>query len=286
MHHKTDVQRLARWLKVKMPGGGQYAAVKRVVETHHLHTICMSGRCPNIGDCWSRGTATFMILGDICTRSCRFCGVRTGKPGQPDPDEPFRVGESVRLMKLKHCVITSVDRDDLEDGGAGHWVKTIGEIRKQNPGTTMEVLIPDFRGNQESLQQITACKPEVISHNLETVERLTPVVRSAANYRRSLRVLEFIALRGFAAKSGIMLGLGETEKEVLRTMDDLIGVGCSVLTMGQYLRPSEKHYPVIEYPEPRVFDRYKNMALEKGFWAVESAPLVRSSFHAEKHVRQ
>lgn len=277
--------RLPRWLKMKMPKGETYSKVKNIVEKHNLHTICTSGRCPNIGDCWGRGTATFMILGDICTRSCKFCGVTTGKPLPPDQEEPQRVAESVQLMKLKHCVITSVDRDDLDDGGASIWKETIRKVKELNPHTTIEALIPDFQGKTELVGHVTDARPEVISHNLETVKRLTPQIRSAAKYQRSLDVLKFIATSGVIAKSGIMLGLGEKEEEVYQTMDDLIKVGVQVMTIGQYLAPTKDHLPVSEYIHPETFEKYKKTGIAKGFKFFESSPLVRSSYHAELHVQ-
>ncbi len=268
-----------------MPKGENYSRVKNLVQSHQLHTICSSGNCPNIGECWGQGTATFMILGDICTRSCKFCGVKTGKPLPVDPQEPERVAESVRLMGLKHCVITSVDRDDLEDGGAAIWAETIRKVKEVNPGTTIEVLIPDFRGNTRLIRQVTEARPDVISHNLETVERLTPQIRSSAQYRRSLSVINTISQSGITSKSGIMLGLGETESEILQVMDDLLEAGCSVFTLGQYLAPTLTHIPVVEYIHPDQFAMYEKAGLEKGFMFVESSPLVRSSYHAEKHVQ-
>lgn len=276
--------RLPGWFRMKFPGGEEYARTKNIVERHHLHTICTSGKCPNIGDCWARGTATFMILGDICTRSCKFCGVKTGKPLPPDPEEPSRLAESIRLMNLKHCVITSVDRDDLADGGASHWANTIKEIKSVNPNTTIESLIPDFDGNTSLIDQILDAGPEVISHNLETVKRLTPAIRSRARYETSLEVLQYISDHDFITKSGIMLGLGEEKNEVLETMDDLIAVGCTVFTLGQYLQPSSKHIPVKQYVEPHLFDEYQKIGLSMGFHHVESSPLVRSSYQAEKHI--
>lgn len=272
------------WLKIKVPKGKEYVGVREVIEGHKLHTICTSGQCPNKEDCWGRGTATFMILGNICTRSCKFCNVATGRPLAADWAEPERVAESVHRMKLKHCVVTSVDRDDLEDGGAAIWAATIRAIRRLNPGTTMETLIPDFRGRKEYLQVVMNARPDVISHNLETVKRLTPQVRSAAIYERSLEVIGWIAQSGIRSKSGIMLGLGETEGEVIQVMDDLRRVGCEVMTIGQYLQPTLKHLPVQEYIHPEIFEKYRQIALAKGFRHVESGPLVRSSYHAEKHV--
>ena len=276
-------ERLPRWMKMQLPKGESYSKVKNLVAQHQLHTICTSGNCPNIGECWNRGTATFMILGDICTRNCKFCGVTTGKPLPPDPAEPRRIAESVRIMQLKHAVITSVDRDDLSDLGAGFWAETIGEVKKLNPETKMEVLIPDFQGKAELIQKVIDAGPEVISHNMETVERLTPQIRSAAKYRTSLEVIRCIAASGIIAKSGIMLGLGETETEVLQVMDDLRAVGCKVLTIGQYLAPTLEHIQVKEYITPEQFERYRTIGLEKGFSFVESSPLVRSSYRADAH---
>lgn len=281
---RNNKRRLPRWMKMQMPKGESYSKVKNTVNKYNLHTICTSGNCPNIGDCWNRGTATFMILGDICTRSCKFCGVKTGKPLPPDWDEPNRIAESVQLMNVKHCVITSVDRDDLDDGGAAFWAETILKIKELNPETTIEALIPDFDGIEENIQKVIDAKPEVISHNLETTERLTPQIRTKAQYRRSLSVLKYIAKSGITAKSGIMLGLGETEEEIIQTMDDLISVGCQVMTIGQYLAPTINHIPVKEYIAPEKFDQYREIGLKKGFRFVESSPLVRSSYQAEKHV--
>ncbi|MGE0090778.1 MAG: lipoyl synthase [Bacteroidales bacterium] len=282
---KQNTRRLPRWMKMQMPKGESYSKVKNIVQHHKLHTICTSGNCPNIGECWNRGTATFMILGDICTRSCKFCGVKTGKPLPPDPEEPMRVAESVRLMNIKHCVITSVDRDDLDDGGSAFWAETIKTIKKVNPETTIETLIPDFDGVKELINKVIEAKPEVISHNLETVERLTSQIRTRAKYRRSLEVIRIIAESGVVAKSGIMLGLGETEEEIIQVMDDLLAVGCSVLTIGQYLAPTLDHIEVKEYVTPEKFEEYKQIGLKKGFRFVESSPLVRSSYHAEYHIK-
>jgi lipoic acid synthetase len=279
-----EQKRKPDWLKIKLPLGANYRNVKQIVTGHGLHTICSSGQCPNMGECWGAGTATFMILGEICTRSCKFCATRTGKPLPPDEDEPFKLAESVKLMGLKHVVITSVDRDDLEDGGANHWVNTILEVKKINPGITMEVLIPDFDSRKELIQLIVGAAPDIISHNLETVERLTPLVRSRARYQRSLDVLRTISLSGCVSKSGIMLGLGETPDEILKTMDDVIATGCEIFTMGQYLQPTKSHLEVAEYLHPDVFLQLKNEGLNRGFRIVESAPLVRSSYHAEKHI--
>ena len=272
------------WLKIRLRGNEHFAETKRIVESHCLHTICTSGKCPNMGECWSRGTATFMIAGEICTRSCRFCNTLTGKPLPLDPQEPGRVAESVRLMQLKHAVVTSVDRDDLPDLGAGHWAATIREIKAVNPGTSLEVLIPDFQGRLDLVDLVVDAHPEIISHNMETVRRISPTVRSAAKYETSLAVLRHIAERGVTAKTGIMVGLGETEEEVWELMDDVLNQGVRILTIGQYLQPSRKNIPVSEYIHPDQFAAYREKALEKGFRHVESAPLVRSSYHAEKHV--
>ena len=272
------------WLKIRLDGNEQFTRTKSIVESHCLHTICTSGKCPNMGECWSRGTATFMIAGDICTRSCRFCNTLTGKPLPLDPKEPANVAESIRLMNLKHAVITSVDRDDLPDLGAQHWVDTIRTIKAVNPETTVEVLIPDFQGRLELVDKVVAAAPEIISHNMETVRRISPEVRSAAKYEVSLSVLARIAAQGVVAKTGIMVGLGETVEEVCELMDDVRAAGVSVLTIGQYLQPSRKNIPVKEYVTPEQFESYKSIALQKGFKKVESAPLVRSSYHAEKHV--
>lgn len=272
------------WLKIKVPIGKQYVDVREVIDRNKLHTICTSGQCPNKEDCWGRGTATFMILGNICTRSCKFCAVATGRPLPADWEEPARIAESVKKMKLRHCVITSVDRDDLEDGGASIWAATIKAVKGMNPAVTIETLVPDFRGRKEHLDIVIEAKPEVISHNLETVKRLTPKVRSAAIYMRSLEVVGRVAESGIRSKSGIMLGLGETEEEVIQVMDDLRIVGCEVMTIGQYLQPSMNHLPVREYIRPEQFEKYRLIGLEKGFRHVESGPLVRSSYRAEKHV--
>lgn len=272
------------WLKIRLGGNEQFTKTKSIVESHCLHTICTSGKCPNMGECWSRGTATFMIGGEICTRSCRFCNTLTGKPLPLDQKEPMNVAESIRLMHLRHAVITSVDRDDLPDLGAGHWVDTIRAIKELNPETTVEVLIPDFQGRLHLVDRVVEAAPEIISHNMETVRRISPLVRSAAKYDVSLSVLRRIAEQGVVAKTGIMVGLGETPEEVCELMDDVLAVGVSVLTIGQYLQPSRKNIPVTEYVTPAQFDAYKEIGLEKGFRMVESAPLVRSSYHAEKHV--
>lgn len=277
-------QKKPEWLKTKMQVNPQFSHVSRVISEHKLHTICTSGRCPNMSECWNRGTATFMILGEICTRSCKFCNTLTGRPLPPDANEPEHLAESIKLMKLKHAVITSVDRDDLKDGGAAHWEKSIKTVKRVNPETTLEVLIPDFDGKKELIDLIIAEKPNIISHNLETVRRLTPKIRTKAKYDTSLSVLRYIAQSGITAKTGMMLGLGETEEEVLQLMDDVLETGCSILTIGQYMQPSRKNIEVSEYVTPEKFEEYKQIALKKGFRHVESAPLVRSSYHAEKHV--
>jgi lipoic acid synthetase len=272
------------WIKTNLQSNEQFVKVNQIVKQGNLHTICQSGKCPNISECWNRGTATFMICGEICTRACKFCNTLTGQPLPLDPDEPAKIAESIRLMNLKHAVITSVDRDDLSDGGAVHWSKTIEAIKIANPDTTLEVLIPDFNGKSELLDLIIAKKPNIISHNLETVRRLTPIVRSKAKYEISLSVLSYIAAHHVKAKTGIMLGLGETDSEVLELMDDVLKTGCSILTIGQYMQPSRKNILVNEYITPAKFETYKQIALSKGYKIVESAPLVRSSYHAEKHV--
>lgn len=280
----THRVRKPEWLKISIGANERYTETKRIVESHCLHTICSSGRCPNMGECWGRGTATFMIGGDICTRCCKFCNTQTGKPLPLDPQEPLHVAESIALMKLSHAVITSVDRDDLPDLGVGHWAKTISEIRRLNPYTTVEVLIPDFQGRKELIDRVIGARPDILSHNMETVRRISPLVRSAARYETSLEVLRQISGSGIIAKSGIMVGLGETPEEVEELMDDLRKVNCQILTIGQYLQPTHRHYPVAEYITPAQFDLYKAIGLKKGFTQVESAPLVRSSYHAEKNV--
>jgi lipoic acid synthetase len=276
-------KRLPEWMRMQMPGGERYMMVKEQVNKHGLHTICTSGNCPNIGECWAAGTATFMIMGEICTRACKFCAVKTGKPMHVDEWEPFRLAESIRTMGIRHAVITSVDRDDLPDKGAGFWARTIRVLKTQLPDLTLETLIPDFDAIPELVQLVIDAAPEVISHNLETVERLTPLIRSRARYTRSLKVIGQVAHSGVTSKSGIMLGLGETKEEVIRTMEDLAGVGCEVLTLGQYLQPTMKHMPVEEYIHPDQFKYYREQALARGFKAVESSPLVRSSYHAGNH---
>lgn len=272
------------WLKIQIPSGTEYAAVKKIVQTHKLHTICEDGRCPNMAECWGAGTATFMILGNICTRSCSFCAVATGRPTEYDMDEPKRVAEAVKLMKVKHCVITSVNRDELKDKGASVWAATIREVKKENPGVTMETLIPDFKAQWDLLEMVVNEKPEVVSHNMETVERLYRIVRPQAKYERSLEQIRRTKELGRRTKSGIMLGLGETEEEVFKAMDDLIAHGCDVLTLGQYLQPTKMHLKVEEYVSPEKFKMYKEVGENKGFRIVESGPMVRSSYHAEKHI--
>jgi len=274
------------WLKTKLISNAQFVHVNKIVKDHGLHTICASGRCPNMSECWNKGTATFMILGEICTRSCRFCNTLTGRPLPPDPEEPVKLGESIRLMKLNHAVLTSVDRDDLPDGGASQWAETIRVVKSMNPTTTLEVLIPDFDGKTNLIDLIIAEKPDIISHNLETVRSLTPAIRTKAKYDTSLKVLGYIASRNVVAKTGIMLGLGEKEEEVLALMDDALSVGCSILTIGQYMQPSRQNIAVSEYITPEKFEEYKQIGLQKGFEQVESAPLVRSSYCAEKHVKK
>lgn len=273
------------WLKINIGANERYTETKRIVESHCLHTICSSGRCPNMGECWGKGTATFMIGGNICTRSCKFCNTQTGKPLPLDTSEPTHVAESIQLMKLTHAVVTSVDRDDLSDLGASHWANTIQEIKRLNPTTTLEVLIPDFQGKNELTDLVIDAQPDIISHNMETIRRISPLVRSAANYDTSLRVISHISDRNIRTKSGIMVGLGETQEEVEELMDDLLNAGCQILTIGQYLQPSHKHYPVKEYVTPEQFEIYKSIGIKKGFEVVESAPLVRSSYHAERHIR-
>ena len=276
--------RKPKWLRVKLPIGENYKKVRSLVDQHKLHTICESGSCPNMGECWGEGTATFMILGNICTRSCGFCAVQTGRPEPVDEFEPGRVANSVKLMGVKHAVITSVDRDDLKDGGADIWAQTVRAIRHQSPGTTLETLIPDFAGKWENLQVIIDVAPEIVSHNLETVRRLTKQVRIQAKYDRSLEVLFRLKKGGMRTKSGVMLGLGETDEEIIETMTDLRSVGVDILTLGQYLQPTPKHLPIQEFITPELFDKYGQLGKEMGFRYVESGPLVRSSYHAEKHI--
>jgi len=274
------------WLKVKLPIGKTYTNLRKVVDKYELNTICTSGSCPNMGECWTEGTATFMILGNICTRSCGFCGVATGKPNAVDWEEPDKVARSINLMKIKHAVITSVDRDDLKDGGSIIWAETVQAIRRANPDTTLETLIPDFQGNKTQLDRIIKVRPEIVSHNLETVRRLTRKVRIQAKYDRSLEVLLYLKEQGLPrTKSGIMLGLGETEEEVIETLHDLKAAKVDVVTIGQYLQPSKKHLPVQEYVTPEQFKKYEEIGLKLGFRHVESGALVRSSYKAQKHLK-
>ena len=273
------------WLRVKLPVGEEYKKVRNIVDKYKLHTICESGNCPNMGECWGAGTATFMILGNICTRSCGFCAVATGRPKAIDWSEPERVARSVKLMNIKHCVLTSVDRDDLEDGGVNIWVETIKAVRRLSPETTLETLIPDFKGQFTLIKKIAQVKPEIVSHNLETVERLTQKVRIQAKYDRSLLVLKLLKDAGVArTKSGIMLGLGENKFDIIKSMEDMRKVDIDILTLGQYLQPTKKHLPVARFVSPEEFDYYKEVGLSLGFKYVESGPLVRSSYHAEKHL--
>lgn len=277
-------RRLPDWMKTPLPSGKDYIALKNLAVKQQLNTICVSGNCPNKAECWGASTASFMILGEKCTRNCRFCDVKNMIPDPVDMEEPLRLAETIKALKIRHCVITSVTRDDLPDGGANFWALTIKTIKEVNPGITIETLIPDFYANAELINKIVAAQPEVISHNMETVRRLTPKVRDIARYDRSLKVIEIIAASGIVPKSGIMVGLGETEAEVLETMDDLLHAGCRVMTIGQYLQPSAHHLPMVEYIKPEIFIKYREAALEKGFSMVESSPLVRSSYHAERHI--
>ena len=279
-------RRLPAWLKMQRASGPEYSRVKNLVATANLHTICTSGNCPNIGECWNAGTATFMILGDTCTRACKFCATKTGKPLPPDCEEPSRLAETVKLLKLKHCVITSVDRDDLPDGGASIWADTIREVKEVNKGITVEALIPDFDGRKENIRMVIDASADVISHNIETVRRLTPVIRTRAKYETSLSVIKYVSESGLPAKSGLMAGLGETWDEVIEAMKDLRNAGCTIITVGQYLKPDLSHMEPVEYITPERFESYRSEALKLGFEFVESSPLVRSSFHAERHVRR
>lgn len=280
----ADYRRKPEWLKIKLPRGFKTSQVVGLLNEKHLHTICSSGMCPNRGECWGNGTATFMIGGNICTRNCRFCNVTTGKPLPLNKKEIEDVVSSIKSLKLRHVVITSVDRDDLPDCGASHWAEMIRTLKKECPEVTMEVLIPDFKGRLELVDLVIAEKPNIISHNLETTRRLTPEVRCFATYENSLKVLKHIADSGIRSKSGIMLGLGETHEEILETMDDLLSVGCEVMTIGQYLQPTKDNYPLQEYIHPDIFAEYGRIGKEKGFRHIESSPLVRSSYHAEKHI--
>lgn len=282
---KKTHQPKPKWIRVKLPTGKKYTALRSLVDKYELHTICTSGSCPNMGECWAEGTATFMILGNICTRSCGFCGVKTGRPESVDWAEPEKVARSIKLMNIKHAVLTSVDRDDLKDMGSILWAETVKAVRRLNPNTTLETLIPDFQGNTTNIDRIVAVAPEVVSHNMETVKRLTREVRIQAKYERSLELLRYLKQEGIRrTKSGIMLGLGETEKEVLQTLHDLRGASVDIVTLGQYLQPSKKHLPVQEFITPETFKKYETFAKDLGFRHVESGPLVRSSYKAHKHV--
>ncbi len=281
---EQDRQRRPEWLKVRVPGGAGYSAIKNIVEKKRLHTVCEEARCPNMGECWSAGTATFMILGEICTRSCGFCAVQTGRPQGLDWDEPRRVAEAVHQMELKHAVITSVNRDERKDGGAPIFAETIRLIRKHTPHCRIEVLIPDFKGDEEALDIVLNAKPDVLNHNVETVPRLYRTVRPQANYSQSLQLLDRARKKGFTTKTGIMAGIGEKPDEIFEVMRDLRGVDCNVLTIGQYLQPTKSHLPIDRYVHPDEFREYKEAGLGMGFSHVESGPLVRSSYHAEQHV--
>ncbi|MCH8902952.1 MAG: lipoyl synthase [Bacteroidetes bacterium] len=281
---KLKYKRKPSWLRIKLPTGENYKKVRKIVEENNLHTICESANCPNMGECWGAGTATFMILGNVCTRSCSFCAVATGRPPSIDWDEPRRVAEGVKVMGVKHCVITSVDRDELKDGGSEIWASTVRAVRALNPETKIETLIPDFKGNMDNLQNLIDVRPNVVSHNMETVKRLYRLVRPQAKYEQSLNVIRALKNAGLRTKSGIMVGLGETTEEVYEIMDHLLDAGCDVLTIGQYLQPTKMHLLVTEFIEPETFDHYKTIGLERGFDYVESGALVRSSYHAERHV--
>ena len=284
LDRNDSITRKPDWLKIKLPKGFKTSQVVGLLNDYGLNTICSSGLCPNKGDCWGRGTATFMIGGKVCTRNCKFCNVTSGKPSELDDKELTEIVDSIKKLNLRHVVLTSVDRDDLKDYGNGHWCKMISLVKQECHNVTMEVLIPDFQGRKDLIQNIIDLKPEVISHNLETVRRLTPQIRSVATYETSLDVIKQISDSGIRSKSGIMLGLGETEDEIVETMEDLLKAGCQVITIGQYLQPSRKHYPVKEYVTPEKFEEYRILGEKMGFRHIESAPLVRSSFHAEKHV--
>ena len=277
-------QRKPKWLKVKLPTGENYRMVRELVDQHKLHTICESGNCPNMGECWGEGTATFMILGNVCTRSCSFCAVATGRPTELDLEEPFRVAEAIKLMGVKHAVITSVNRDELADRGASIWNRTVTEVKRLSPQTTIETLIPDVKSNWDALEMMISPGQEVVSHNMETVKRLYRLVRPQAKYERSLEQIRRTKDYGKRTKSGVMLGLGESAEEVYEIMDDLVANGCEILTLGQYLQPTRMHLDVQEYVTPEMFDHYREIGLAKGFLYVESGPLVRSSYHAERHV--
>lgn len=285
LHDKVDVLDKPGWLKIRLHRTAEFASVDRIVRAHGLHTICSSGMCPNKAECWSRRTATFMILGDVCTRNCRFCATASGRPLPPDPDEPAKLAESVRLMGLRHVVVTSVTRDDLPDGGAAHWAASVRAIRQANPDATVELLIPDLDARPGLLDTVLASKPDIVGHNIETVARLTPLVRSRARYETSLATLAYLAERGAAVKSGLMVGLGERDDEVRETLRDLREAGVRIVTIGQYLRPTLEHHPVAEYISPERFDRYRRLALDLGFAYCASAPLVRSSYLADEAVK-
>src|SRR3954466_6726325 len=272
------------WLKMKMPAGGEFSKLLKLVNDEKLHTVCQSAKCPNMGECWAAGTATLMILGDVCTRSCGFCHIATGRPPELDLDEPRRVGDAVRIMDLGHVVITSVNRDELPDGGAAVWAETIRQIRLQSPGTSVEVLIPDFCGKWDALQVVLDAKPDILNHNIESVPRLYHVVRPQAKYRRSLELLKIAREQGFTSKTGMMLGLGEEEHEIDAVLDDLVSIGCDILTLGQYLQPTAKHLPVVRWVHPDEFAAWKARGEARGLRHIESGPLVRSSYHAEKQI--
>lgn len=278
------IKRKPEWLRMRLPSSDQYAKIKKHFRDSNIHTICESGNCPNFGECWDAGNATFMILGDICTRSCDFCNVKTGKPLLPDLEEPKKIADAVKFMKLNHVVLTSVDRDDLADGGAALWAETVKAVKEAKQNVTIETLIPDFQGSTDCLDKIIEVKPDIVSHNLETIERLTKKVRKKNIYSRSLEVLQYLAKNGIRTKSGIMLGLGETEDEIIKVMDDLRKVDCKIMTLGQYLQPTPKHLDVEEYVHPDKFEEYRKIGMKKGFEYVESAPLVRSSYHAHKQI--
>ena len=277
-----DTARKPSWLRAKLPSGPGYNAVNKLVSEHKLHTVCQSAQCPNLGECWSRGTATVMILGNICTRSCNFCAIQTGRPTELDLGEPARVADAVAKMNLKHCVITSVARDELTDGGASVWAATIRAIRHRNPNTAIEVLVPDFKGNTEHIDTVLAAKPDIFNHNMETVERLQKPVRVQARYDRSRAVLRHVKSRGFTTKTGIMLGLGEEQSEIEQTLRDIASEQVNILTIGQYLQPTPQHWPVKRWVTPEEFIRWKEFGLSIGFGVVESGAMVRSSYHADE----
>lgn len=283
--NKNLIIRKPNWLKIKLQNSAEYSMVSKLVEENGLHTICSSGKCPNMNECWSRGTATFMILGNICTRACKFCATATGRPLPVDINEPQKVANSISIMKLKHAVITSVDRDDLADGGAEHWAQTVCKIREKNPETTIELLVPDFDGKKELIDIVINSRPDILGHNIECVRRVTATTRSRAKYDVSLSVIEHISSRDVVSKSGIMVGVGESDEEVIETLRDLRSVGCRIVTIGQYLQPTQSHLPVSRYVHPDTFDYYKEQAMEMGFDYVESAPMVRSSYMADKAVK-